>query len=429
MKLELTLQDKILQIGKNAKVSSRDLARLNAKEKNEILFQIKKNLISNCEYILEENKKDMAHGREIGMSQGLLDRLLLNRQRIENMADSLDTIISLNDPVGKTLSAFINSDGLNIAKRTVPMGVIAIIYEARPNVTLDAAALSLKAGSSIILRGGKEAINSNIAIASSIRDAIKSLSYNENMVQIIEDTKRDSALYLMQLKGYVDLLVPRGSASLINSVVENAKVPTLQTGVGNCHVYVDSSAKVDMAIKIIENAKTQRVGVCNAAEKLLVNQDIAKDFLPRIAGELAKHNVLIHADEKSYNILFDSNINGLQLEHANDDDWNREYLSLQIGVKIVKDVEDAANHITKYSTGHTETIIAEDYLTINNFVSSVDSAVVMVNASTRFTDGGEFGFGAELGISTQKLHARGPMGLREMTTTKWIGYGDGQIRA
>ena len=293
MKLELTLQDKILQIGKNAKVSSRDLARLNAKEKNEILFQIKKNLISNCEYILEENKKDMAQGREIGMSQGLLDRLLLNRQRIENMADSLDTIISLNDPVGKTLSAFINSDGLNIAKRTVPMGVIAIIYEARPNVTLDAAALSLKAGYSIILRGGKEAINSNIAIASSIRDAIKSLSYNENMVQIIEDTSRDSSLYLMQLKGYVDLLVPRGSASLINSVVENAKVPTLQTGVGNCHVYVDSSVKVDMAIKIIENAKTQRVGVCNAMESLLVHKDVDKKFFAELQKLIDKYSIKV----------------------------------------------------------------------------------------------------------------------------------------
>lgn len=421
MKLELTLQDKILQIGKNAKVSSRDLARLNAKEKNEILFQIKKNLISNCEYILEENKKDMAHGREIGMSQGLLDRLLLNRQRIENMADSLDTIISLNDPVGKTLSAFINSDGLNIAKRTVPMGVIAIIYEARPNVTLDAAALSLKAGSSIILRGGKEAINSNIAIASSIRDAIKSLSYNENMVQIIEDTKRDSALYLMQLKGYVDLLVPRGSASLINSVVENAKVPTLQTGVGNCHVYVDSSAKVDMAIKIIENAKTQRVGVCNAMESLLVHRDVDKKFFAELQKLIDKYSIKVYAGKNSKEYL-------KNVDDAKEDDYGREYLDMAFSMKIVESLDEAIDHIYKYSTGHSEVIVTESYENAMEFTKRVDSAAVYVNASSRFTDGGVFGFGAELGISTQKLHARGPVGLDELVSSKFVILGNGQVR-
>lgn len=421
MKLELTLQDKILQIGKNAKISSRDLARLNAKEKNEILFQIKKNLISNCEYILEENKKDMVHGREIGMSQGLLDRLLLNRQRIENMADSLDTIISLNDPVGKTLSAFINSDGLNIAKRTVPMGVIAIIYEARPNVTLDAAALSLKAGSSIILRGGKEAINSNIAIASSIRDAIKSLSYNENMVQIIEDTKRDSALYLMQLKGYVDLLVPRGSASLINSVVENAKVPTLQTGVGNCHVYVDSSAKVDMAIKIIENAKTQRVGVCNAMESLLVHKDVDKKFFAELQKLIDKYSIKVYAEKNSKEYL-------KNVDDAKEDDYGKEYLDMAFSMKIVDSLDEAIDHIYKYSTGHSEVIVTESYENAMEFTKRVDSAAVYVNASSRFTDGGVFGFGAELGISTQKLHARGPVGLDELVSSKFVILGNGQVR-
>lgn len=421
MKLELTLQDKILQIGKNAKVSSRDLARLNAKEKNEILFQIKKNLISNCEYILEENKKDMAHGRETGMSQGLLDRLLLNRQRIENMADSLDTIISLNDPVGKTLSAFINSDGLNIAKRTVPMGVIAIIYEARPNVTLDAAALSLKAGSSIILRGGKEAINSNIAIASSIRDAIKSLSYNENMVQIIEDTKRDSALYLMQLKGYVDLLVPRGSASLINSVVEHAKVPTLQTGVGNCHVYVDSSAKVDMAIKIIENAKTQRVGVCNAMESLLVHKDVDKKFFAELQKLIDKYSIKVYAGKNSKEYL-------KNVDDAKEDDYGKEYLDMAFSMKIVDSLDEAIDHIYKYSTGHSEVIVTESYENAMEFTKRVDSAAVYVNASSRFTDGGVFGFGAELGISTQKLHARGPVGLDELVSSKFVILGNGQVR-
>ena len=421
MKLELTLQDKILQIGKNAKVSSRDLARLNAKEKNEILFQIKKNLISNCEYILEENKKDMDHGREIGMSQGLLDRLLLNRQRIENMADSLDTIISLNDPVGKTLSAFINPDGLNIAKRTVPMGVIAIIYEARPNVTLDAAVLSLKAGSSIILRGGKEAINSNIAIASSIRDAIKSLSYNENMVQIIEDTSRDSSLYLMQLKGYVDLLVPRGSASLINSVVENAKVPTLQTGVGNCHVYVDSSAKVDMAIKIIENAKTQRVGVCNAMESLLVHKDVDKKFFAELQKLIDKYSIKVYAGKNSKEYL-------KNVDDAKEDDYGKEYLDMAFSMKIVVSLDEAIDHIYKYSTGHSEVIVTESYENAMEFTKRVDSAAVYVNASSRFTDGGVFGFGAELGISTQKLHARGPVGLDELVSSKFVILGNGQVR-
>ena len=421
MKLELTLQDKILQIGKNAKVSSRDLARLNAKEKNKILFQIKKNLINNCEYILEENKKDMVHGREIGMSQGLLDRLLLNRQRIENMADSLDTIISLNDPVGKTLSAFINSDGLNIAKRTVPMGVIAIIYEARPNVTLDAAALSLKAGSSIILRGGKEAINSNIAIASSIRDAILSLSYNENMVQIIEDTSRDSSLYLMQLKGYVDLLVPRGSASLINSVVENAKVPTLQTGVGNCHVYVDSSAKVDMAIKIIENAKTQRVGVCNAMESLLVHKDVDKKFFAELQKLIDKYSIKVYAGKNSRDYL-------KNVDDAKEDDYGKEYLDMAFSMKIVESLDEAIDHIYKYSTGHSEVIVTESYENAMEFTKRVDSAAVYVNASSRFTDGGVFGFGAELGISTQKLHARGPVGLDELVSSKFVILGNGQVR-
>lgn len=421
MRLELTLEDRVLNIGKNAKIASRELGALTSNEKNEILMQIKKFILENIDFILQENEKDMAHGREIGMSDGMLDRLLLNKERIVAMANSLDTIISLNDPVGKTLSAFINSDGLNIAKRTVPMGVIAIIYEARPNVTLDAAALSLKAGSSIILRGGKEAINSNIAIASSIRDAIKSLSYNENMVQIIEDTKRDSALYLMQLKGYVDLLVPRGSASLINSVVENAKVPTLQTGVGNCHVYVDSSAKVDMAIKIIENAKTQRVGVCNAMESLLVHKDVDKKFFVKLQKLIDKYSIKVYAGKNSKEYLKNA-------DDASEDDYGKEYLDMAFSMKIVDSLDEAIDHIYKYSTGHSEVIVTESYENAMVFTKRVDSAAVYVNASSRFTDGGVFGFGAELGISTQKLHARGPVGLDELVSSKFVILGNGQVR-
>lgn len=421
MRLELTLEDRVLNIGKNAKIASRELGDLTSNEKNEILMQIKKFILENIDFILQENEKDMAHGREIGMSDGMLDRLLLNKERIVAMANSLDTIISLNDPVGKTLSAFINSDGLNIAKRTVPMGVIAIIYEARPNVTLDAAALSLKAGSSIILRGGKEAINSNIAIASSIRDAIKSLSYNENMVQIIEDTKRDSALYLMQLKGYVDLLVPRGSASLINSVVENAKVPTLQTGVGNCHVYVDSSAKVDMAIKIIENAKTQRVGVCNAMESLLVHKDVDKKFFAELQKLIDKYSIKVYAGKNSKEYLKNA-------DDASEDDYGKEYLDMAFSMKIVDSLDEAIDHIYKYSTGHSEVIVTESYENAMEFTKRVDSAAVYVNASSRFTDGGVFGFGAELGISTQKLHARGPVGLDELVSSKFVILGNGQVR-
>lgn len=421
MRLELTLEDRVLNIGKNAKIASRELGSLTSNEKNEILMQIKKFILENIDFILQENEKDMAHGREIGMSDGMLDRLLLNKERIVAMANSLDTIISLNDPVGKTLSAFINSDGLNIAKRTVPMGVIAIIYEARPNVTLDAAALSLKAGSSIILRGGKEAINSNIAIASSIRDAIKSLSYNENMVQIIGDTKRDSALYLMQLKGYVDLLVPRGSASLINSVVENAKVPTLQTGVGNCHVYVDSSAKVDMAIKIIENAKTQRVGVCNAMESLLVHKDVDKKFFAELQKLIDKYSIKVYAGKNSKEYL-------KNVDDAKEDDYGKEYLDMAFSMKIVDSLDEAIDHIYKYSTGHSEVIVTESYENAMEFTKRVDSAAVYVNASSRFTDGGVFGFGAELGISTQKLHARGPVGLDELVSSKFVILGNGQVR-
>lgn len=412
-----------------SRIAQREFAKANTNFKNNLLNAIADSIENNAEFIEEANKQDLEKAQKNGMDAGKLDRLKFDEERIFQSAKSIRKIAQLQDPVGEVVRGYTLENGLRLSQVRVPIGVMGIIYEARPNVTVDVASLCIKSSNAVILRGGSAAERTNHATISVIKQVLKDFGVSGNLIESVDDLGRSGATSMMHAHGHIDVLVPRGSANLIAAVVKESTVPVIETGAGNVHIYVDKTADFEKAIPIIVNAKTQRVGVCNAAEKLLVNQDIAKDFLPRIASELAKHNVLIHADEKSYNILFNSNINGLQLEHANDDDWNREYLSLQIGVKIVKDVEDAANHITKYSTGHTETIIAEDYLTINNFVSSVDSAVVMVNASTRFTDGGEFGFGAELGISTQKLHARGPMGLREMTTTKWIGYGDGQIRA
>ena len=355
------------------------------------------------------------------MPEGLIDRLLLNEARIEAMAKSIDDVIEFKDPVGKVLSMEENYAGLLIGKKTVPMGVIAIIYESRPNVTLDAAILSLKASSAIILRGGKESINSNIAIADAIRLGIKNAGYDENFVQIVKDTSRESSKELMQLKGYVDLLLPRGSASLINSVVENAKVPVIETGVGNCHIYVDEDADIEKAIKIIENAKTQRIGVCNAMESLVVNENLEDKFYDLLNEVVEKYNIKVHADEKSLHKF-------KKAVPATEDDFGREYLDYEFSVKTVKNVEEAIEHIRKYSTGHSESILTESYEKAMKFLEEVDSACVYVNASTRFTDGGEFGKGAELGISTQKLHARGPVGLDELVSYKYIIFGHGEFR-
>ena len=411
----------VKELGKIAKEASYKLKKLNTAEKNKMLASIKESLLSERKKILDANEIDIKKGRENNMPEGLIDRLLLNEGRIEAMAKSIDEVIDFKDPVGRVLSMEENYAGLLIGKKTVPMGVIAIIYESRPNVTLDAAILSLKASSAIILRGGKESINSNIAIADAIRLGIKNAGYDENFVQIVKDTSRESSKELMQLKGYVDLLLPRGSASLINSVVENAKVPVIETGVGNCHIYVDQDADIENAIKIIENAKTQRIGVCNAMESLVVNENLEDKFYDLLNEVVEKYKIKVHADEKSLPKFKNAVL-------ATEDDFGREYLDYEFSVKTVKDVDQAIDHITRYSTGHSEAILTKSYERAMKFLEGVDSACVYVNASTRFTDGGEFGKGAELGISTQKLHARGPVGLDELVSYKYIIFGHGEFR-
>ena len=411
----------VKELGKIAKEASYKLKKLNTAEKNKMLASIKESLLSERKKILEANEIDIKKGRENNMPEGLIDRLLLNEGRIEAMAKSIDEVIDFKDPVGRVLSMEENYAGLLIGKKTVPMGVIAIIYESRPNVTLDAAILSLKASSAIILRGGKESINSNIAIADAIRLGIKNAGYDENFVQIVKDTSRESSKELMQLKGYVDLLLPRGSASLINSVVENAKVPVIETGVGNCHIYVDQDANIENAIKIIENAKTQRIGVCNAMESLVVNENLEDKFYDLLNEVVEKYKIKVHADEKSLPKFKNA-------VPATEDDFGREYLDYEFSVKTVKDVDQAIDHITRYSTGHSEAILTKSYERAMKFLEGVDSACVYVNASTRFTDGGEFGKGAELGISTQKLHARGPVGLDELVSYKYIIFGHDEFR-
>ncbi|WP_010242932.1 glutamate-5-semialdehyde dehydrogenase [Peptoniphilus rhinitidis] len=412
----------VKELGQIAKGSSHKLKKLNTSEKNKMLASIKNSLLNESENILKANEKDIKKGRENNMPEGLIDRLLLNDKRIESMAKSIDEVIDFKDPVGKVLSMEENSAGLLIGKKTVPMGVIAIIYEARPNVTLDASILALKASSAIILRGGKESINSNIAIADAIRLGIKNAGYDENFVQIVKNTSRESAKELMQLKGYVDLLLPRGSESLINSVVENAKVPVIETGVGNCHIYVDEDCDVEKAVKIIENAKTQRIGVCNAVESLVLNENLPDEFFDLLNEVVEKYDIKVHADDASIS-KFKNSVS------ATEDDFSREYLDYEFSVKTVKDVDEAIEHITKYSTGHSESILTNSYERAMKFLEEVDSACVYVNASTRFTDGGEFGKGAELGISTQKLHARGPVGLEELVSYKYIIFGHGEFRS
>lgn len=408
-------------MGKIAKEASYKLKKLKTKEKNAMLLEIKKALLSQKENILRANEEDIKKGRENNMPEGLIDRLLLTNERLEGMAKSIDEVIDFKDPVGKVLSMEENYAGLLIGKKTVPMGVIAIIYESRPNVTLDAAILALKASSAIILRGGKESIKSNIAIADAIRLGIKNAGYDENFVQIVKDTSRESSKELMQLKGYVDLLLPRGSASLINSVVENAKVPVIETGVGNCHIYVDDKCDIENAVKIIENAKTQRIGVCNAVESLVLNKNLPDKFFDLFNEVVEKYKIKVHADEAALPKLKNA-------VEAEEDDYGREYLDYEISVKTVDDVDEAIAHITKYSTGHSESILTESYERAMKFLEEVDSACVYVNASTRFTDGGEFGKGAELGISTQKLHARGPVGLDELVSYKYVIFGHGEYR-
>lgn len=409
------------EMGKKAKEAAHTLAVM-GEEKNDALKLIAKALIDNTDAILAANKIDVDNGRANGLTESIIDRLSLSKTRIEGMAQGVLDVAALPDPIGAVLSGSKRPNGLNITKVRVPIGVIGIIFEARPNVTSDAASLCLKSGNAVILRGGKEAINSNKCIADIMRSALEKSALDKNCIQLIEDTTRQSSVELMGLVDYLDLLIPRGGAGLIKAVVENAKVPVIETGVGNCHVFVDESADIDMAANIIYNAKTSRPSVCNAIETILVHKNIAEKALPVIKARLDEKNVELRGCERTREILGDSVIPAIEA------DWATEYLDYILAVKVVDSIDEAIAHITKYSSGHSECIVTENYKNANRFKNEIDAAAVYVNASTRFTDGGMFGLGAEIGISTQKIHARGPMGLNELTSMKFIIEGDGQIR-
>ena len=407
--------------GQLAKEASYELGNASTSKKNKALENMAKKLLNNKDEIIKANELDLKAAMEKGTSKAMLDRLALNSERIDDMADGLRQIVALPDPVGEVLSMWKRPNGLQIGQQRVAMGVIGIIYEARPNVTCDAAGLCLKTGNAVILRGGSEAINSNKAIVKVLSEAVEEVDLPKNSVQLVENTSREVATQMMKLNDYIDVLIPRGGAGLIQTVVNNATVPVIETGVGNCHIYVDEECDFDMAKNIIVNAKTSRPAVCNAAEKMLINEKIADKFLPIIANALKEKDVEIRGDEKVRNLVKEA-------VEATEEDWSKEYLDYIIGVKVVKDIDEAINHINKYGSGHSEAIVTKSYENSQKFMQRVSAAAVYVNASTRFTDGCEFGFGAEIGISTQKLHARGPMGLKELTTIKYIIYGNGQIR-
>lgn len=408
-------------LGEKAVTAKYELQKLTIAEKNKALGAAASALKGAAERILEENRKDYEIARANGMSEGLLDRLQLTPERIESMAEGLIQIVELEDPVGEVMESFNRPNGLHIAKVRVPMGVVGIIYEARPNVTADAFGLCFKTGNAVILKGGKDAFYSNKAITVIIREALLSENITADAIQLIEDNNRAVTTAFMKLKQYVDVLIPRGGAGLIRAVVENSTIPVIETGTGNCHVYVDAEADLSKAIPIVINAKTQRIGVCNACESLLIHEEIAEKLLPVLGSALREHNVEMRGDEKVRELIPDA-------MRATEEDYGTEYLDYIISMKIVSSVEEAVAHINKYNTKHSDAILTENKECAEKFLQGVDSACVYVNASTRFTDGFEFGFGAEIGISTQKLHARGPMGLRELTTYKYLIRGDGQVR-
>ncbi len=413
--------EELIQKGRLAKEASYGLAKLSSSTKNHALCEIADALRREHAYILTENAKDVASARENNMREGLIDRLMLTEDRIDAMALGLEQIAALPDPIGEMISQTKRPNGLKIGKVRVPLGVIGIIYEARPNVTADAAGLCIKVGNAVILRGGKEAFSSNLAVCSVMQKAGYAAGLPVGSINLVEDTTRESATALMKLNDYLDVIIPRGGAGLIRAVVENATVPAIETGTGNCHVYVDKTADLDMAKNIVINAKTQRPSVCNAEEKLLVDKDVAEKFLKIIVPELTSRGVEIVGDDEVCR-LFD------YATPATEEDWYTEYLDLKIGIKVVSGIDEAIRHINKYNSGHSEAIVTTDYASSQKFLDEIDAAAVYVNASTRFTDGFEFGFGAEIGISTQKLHARGPMGLQALTSEKYIVYGNGQIR-
>ena len=422
------------EIGSRAKAVSRTLNNLGSREKNIGLEEAARALLEGEDEILAANQADYEKAESSGMSKGMLDRLALNPGRIQSMADGLLKVAALDDPVGEVISMKLRPNGLKIGQKRVPLGVIAMIYEARPNVTADAFGLCFKSGNPVILKGGSDAISSNIVIVSVLQEVLEAHGIPRAAVSLIEDTSRETAAVFMKMNGYLDVLIPRGGAGLIRTVVENSTVPVIETGTGNCHIYVDESADFDMAIRIILNAKTQRIGVCNACESLVIHEKIVDAFMPKLAAALQQKDVVIHADEKSLaaaerrEAANGGDLKKELLSAATEEDWGREYLDYMISVKTVSSLDEAIAHINRYNTGHSEAIITENYTNAQRFLDEIDAACVYVNASTRFSDGFEFGFGAEIGISTQKLHARGPMGLDALTSTKYIIYGNGQTR-
>ena len=408
-------------IGRQAKETESFMRTLASQRKNEVLLFAADALIKSTDLILEENMIDVENGRRKGMHEGLIDRLMLTSERIEGMAEGLRSIAALEDPIGEVLGMKERPNGLLIGQKRVPLGVVGIIYEARPNVTADAFGLCFKTGNVVILKGGSDAIHSNKAIVTCLQTVLDRFSIPRYAIQLIEDTSREVTAQFMRMRTYVDVLIPRGGAGLIRSVVDNSTIPVIETGTGNCHIYVDESADYEMAANIIFNAKTQRIGVCNACESLVVHENIIGDFLPYLKLCLDQKQVELRGDEVARQVL-------PMISEATEEDWGTEYLDYILSVKTVSSIDEAIAHINKYNTGHSEAIVTRDYANAQKFLNEVDAAAVYVNASTRFTDGYEFGFGAEIGISTQKLHARGPMGLKALTSTKYIIYGNGQIR-
>ncbi|MEN6348553.1 MAG: glutamate-5-semialdehyde dehydrogenase [Syntrophomonas sp.] len=419
--MDSNLAAMLVEQGRKAKTASRFLATASTTVKNKALMTMADALEAKTSEIIAANLLDIEQGKKTGLTPALLERLSLNETRIKDMAQGLREIAALPDPVGEVLGMWRRPNGLEVGRIRTPIGVIGIIYESRPNVTADAAGLCLKAGNAIILRGGEEALNSNRIIAATISAAALACGIPDGAVQLVDSEDREAAIFMMKMNEYLDVLIPRGGKGLKKAVMDNASVPVIMTGMGNCHVYIDSEANLDKAGKIVFNAKVQRPSVCNAAETLLVNRHVAEAFLPAMIDELKAAGVEIRGCGQTQAMVKD-------IKAATEEDWDEEYLDLILAVKIVDSVEEAIEHINRHGTGHSEAIVSESYSNVRKFISAVDAAAVYANASTRFTDGNEFGFGAEMGISTQKLHARGPMGLQELTTTKFIVYGDGQVR-
>ena len=413
--------DRIELIGKRAKAASKKTAVLTTVERNNALRSVGDALIKHSDEIIEANKIDIENARANGMKPALLDRLSLNGERIKSMVEGLLQVADLEEPIGEITHMKKRPNGLMIGYQKVPLGVVAIIYESRPNVTVDAFSLTFKSGNAVILRGGSDCINSNIMLVDIIRDSLKSMGLDEDSIILITDTDRKYVNELMKLNEYVDVIIPRGGAGLIKNVVNNSTVPVIETGTGNCHVYVDESADLDMAVNIVYNAKTQRIGVCNACESLVVHRAIAEKFIPMVVDKLKEKNVEVRGDSFSMDI-------DRRIVPATEEDWGTEYLDYIISLKTVENIDEAIEHINRYNTGHSEAIVTKDYDNSRKFTQQIDAAAVYVNASTRFTDGFEFGFGAEIGISTQKIHARGPMGLEALPTGKYVILGDGQVR-